>query len=39
MKEREAQNPGAIMYTHWMKTVQEKARTPLEHTREAMKKY
>jgi len=27
------------MYTHWMKTVQENARTTLEQTREAMKKY
>jgi len=39
MKEREAQNPGARMYTHWMKTVQENARTTIEQTREAMKKY
>jgi len=39
IKEREAQNPGATMYTHWMKTVQENARTTLEQTREAMKKY
>jgi len=39
MKEREAQNPGARMYTHWMKTVQENARTTLEQPREAMKKY
>jgi len=39
MKEREAQNPGATRYTHWMKTVQENARTTLEQTREAMKKY
>jgi len=39
MKEREAQNPGATMYTHWMKRVQENARTTLEQTREAMKKY
>jgi len=39
MKEREAQNPGATMYTHWMKTVQENARTTLEPTREAMKQY
>ena len=27
------------MYTHWMKAIQEKARTTLEQTREAMKKY
>ena len=39
MKERETQNPGATMYTHWMKEIQEKARTTLEQTREAMKKY
>jgi len=39
MKEREAQNPRATMYTHGMKTVQENARTTLEQTREAMKKY
>jgi len=39
MKEREAQNPGATMYTHWMKTVQENARRTLEQTREGMKKY
>jgi len=38
MKEREAQNPGATMYTHWMKTVQGNARTTLEQTRGAMKK-
>ena len=39
MKERDVQNPGATMYTHWMQTVQDKARTTLEQTREAMKKY
>ena len=39
MKEREVQNPGATMYTHWMQTVQNKARKTLEQTREAMKKY
>ena len=27
------------MYTHWMKAIQEKARTTLEQSREAMKKY
>ena len=27
------------MYSHWMKTVQEKARTSLKQTQEAMKKY
>jgi len=39
MKEIEAQIPGARIYTHWMKTVQEKARTTLQQRREAMKKY
>ena len=39
MKERDVQNPGATMYTHWMQTVQNKARKTLEQTREAMKKY
>jgi len=38
MKGREAQNPGATMYKHWMKRVQENARTSLEQMREAMKK-
>jgi len=38
MKEREAQNPGATMYTHWMKTVQENATTTLKHTMEALRK-
>jgi len=39
MKDREAQSPGATMYMHWMKSVQENAGTTLEQTREAMKKY
>ena len=39
MKEREAQNPGATMYAHWMKTIHEQARQALIKTREAMKKY
>ena len=39
MKERDVQNPGATMYTHWMQTVHNKARKTLEQTREAMKKY
>ena len=39
MKERDVQNPGAMMYTHWMQTVQNKARKTLEQTMEAMKKY
>jgi len=36
-KDREAQNPGARMYTDWMKTVQDNARTTLQQTREAIK--
>src|SRR5437879_11542716 len=39
MKEQEAQNPGATMYTHWMKTIHAQAKEALEKTREAMKKY
>ena len=39
MKERETQNPGATMDMHWMKTIQEKARTTFEQTREARKNY
>jgi len=39
MTGREAQSPGATMYTPWMKAVPENARTTLEQTREAMKKY
>jgi len=39
MQEREVENPGAAMYTHWIKTVQGKARATLEQTREAMKWY
>ena len=39
MKEREAPNPGADMYGHWMKTIHQKARESLEKTREAMGRY
>ena len=39
MQERETQNKGATMYMHWMKTIQEKAKTTLEQTRVAMKEY
>src|SRR6267154_1533826 len=38
-KPREAQNPGATMYSHWMKTVHQEAKKTLEDTREAMKRY
>ena len=39
LKEREAQNPGANMYGHWMKMIHQKARESLEKTREAMGRY
>ena len=39
MKERETQNPRGTMYAHWMKAIQENARTTLKETWETMKKY
>jgi len=39
IKQREAQNPGAGLYSHWMKAVPKKAHKALDKTREAMKKY
>jgi len=39
MKEREAHNPGATMYAHWMQDIYQQAKQTLENTREAMKKY
>ena len=39
MKETDVQNPAATRYSHWMKTILEKARTSLEQTHKAMKKY
>ena len=39
MKEREAQNPGAELYTHWMQVTHQHARKALEQTREEMSKY
>jgi len=39
MKEREAQNPGAGLYTHWMQVTQEHARKALEQTQKEMSKY
>jgi len=38
MKEREAYNPGAGIYSHWMKAVHEKAHKALNKIREAVKK-
>jgi len=39
MKEREAQNPGAGLYAHWMQITHQHARKALEQTREEMSKY
>ena len=39
MKEKDVDNPGAKMDTHWMQTVQNKAIKTVEQTRETMKKY
>jgi len=39
LKEREAQNPGANLYAHWMRTIHQQARQSLEKTREAMGRY
>ena len=39
VKEREAQNPGAQLYAHWMQTTHLKAHEALDRTRESMSKY
>jgi len=39
MKEREAQNPGATMYPHWIHDIYQQAKETLEYTWEWMKKY
>jgi len=39
MKEREAHNPGATLYAHWMQDINRQAKHTLEDTREWMKKY
>ena len=39
LRERDAQNPGANMYGHWMQTIHQQARESLEKTREAMGRY
>jgi len=39
MKESEALDPGAGLFSHWMKAVHEKAHKALDQVREAMKKY
>ena len=39
MKEREAQNPGAGLYTKWMQVTHQHVRKALEQTEEEMSKY
>jgi len=39
MKEREAHNPGATLYAHWMQDINREAKQTLENTRESMRKY
>src|SRR5713226_1009775 len=39
IKEREARNPGATAYAHWMKEIHEMAKSALERTREMMGRY
>jgi len=34
MKERQAHNPGATMYAHWMQDIHQQAKQTLENTRE-----
>ena len=39
MREREAQNPGAELYSHWMKAIHERALESLNYAQEEIKKY
>jgi len=39
MKEREAHNPGATMYAHWMQDIHQQAKQTLDNTRESMEQY
>jgi len=39
MRERQAQNPGAELYSHWMKAIHKRVVEALNYTQEAMKKY
>jgi len=39
MRERQAQNPGAEWYSHWMKAIHKRAVEAVNYTLEAMKKY
>jgi len=39
MRERQAQNPGAELYSHWMKAIHKRAVEALNYTQEAMRRY
>jgi len=39
MRERQAQNPGAELYSHWMKAIHKRVVEALNYTREAMRRY
>jgi len=39
MKEREAHNPRATMYAHWMQDIHQQSKQTLENTQESRKKY
>jgi len=39
LKEREAHNPGATMYAHWMQDIHQQAKQTLENTQESRRKY
>jgi len=39
MTEREADNPGATLYAHWMQDIHRQAKQTLENTQESMDKY
>jgi len=39
MKQREAHNPGATMYAHWMQDIHRQAKQTAENTGKSMKKY
>jgi len=39
MKDREADNPGAALYAHWMQDIHRQVKQTLENTQESMKKY
>jgi len=39
MKEKDAHNPGATMYSHWVQDIHRQAKQTRENTRESMKKY